>query len=91
MRDPETERLLTEVRRTVATARAGGVAVSVCLFDAAVAAVDESDRGWPSAEARRIAVAASRAVEPPDIMADPVPRPPAAARLLWALANRIAR
>lgn len=90
MRDPETERLLTDVRRAVVAARAGGVTVGACLFDAAVAAVDVSDRGWPSAEARRVAVAASRAVERPTAMADPdVRRTPALARLLRRMADRL--
>ncbi|MGW2213314.1 hypothetical protein [Streptomyces sp. NPDC001781] len=92
MRGPETDRLLADVQRAVVAARAGGVTVEACLFDAAVAAVDESAGGWPSAEARRAAVTASRVMEPSDAMADPEPRsrPPVLARLLWALANRVA-
>ncbi|MFJ8348971.1 hypothetical protein ACIQ9J_21945 [Streptomyces sp. NPDC094153] len=74
------------------TARAGGVTVRACIFDATVAAVDEEVRAWPSAEARRTAENACRAVDPPTVTARPVPapKPPAAARLLWSLANRIA-
>jgi hypothetical protein len=64
MRDPETDRLLTEVRRAVAAARAGGVTVHACLFDAAVAAVDQEVHAWPSAAARKIAAAASTAAAP---------------------------
>jgi len=92
MRDPETDRLLTNVRQAVTAARAGGVTVRACIFDATVAAVDESVRGWPSAEARKTAEDACRAVDPPTVMADPQPRsqPPAIARLLFALADRIA-
>jgi hypothetical protein len=92
MRDPETDRLLTDVRQAVAAARAGGVTVRACIFDATAAAVDEKAIGWPSVEARRIADNACRAVEPPTGMANPAPRPkpPALARLLWSLANRLA-
>jgi hypothetical protein len=92
MRDPEIERLLTEVRRAVVDARAGGVTVGACLFDATVAAVDKTVQGWPSADARRAAVAASRVMEPPVVSPAPAPgrKPPALARLLWSLANRIA-
>jgi hypothetical protein len=92
MRDLGTERLLKEVRRAVVDARAGGVTISACLFDAAVAAVDETTQGWPSANARKAAVAASRVMDPSVIGAAPTPtrKPPSAARLLWSLANRIA-
>lgn len=92
MRGSETDRLLTEVRRVVVDARAGGVTVGACLFDATVAAVDKTVQGWPSAEARKAAVAASRVMDPPSVTAtpEPGPRPPMAARLLWSLANRIA-
>ncbi len=92
MRDPETARLLDDVRQAVTAARAGGVTVRACIFDATAAAVDEKADGWPTAEARHIADNACRAVEPPTAMADPTPRPkpPALARLLWALANRLA-
>ena len=92
MRSPETERLLTEVRRAVATARAGGVTARACIFDATTAAVDEKAGGWPTAEARRVADNACRAVEPPTVMADPTPRtkPPVLAGLLWNVANWLA-
>jgi hypothetical protein len=92
MRDPETERLLADVRQAVTAARAGGVSVRACIFDATAAAVDQKSAGWPTAEARRIADNACRAVEPPTVMANPAPRlkPPALARLLWAFANRLA-
>lgn len=92
MRDPETDRLLADVRQAVTIARAGGVSVRACIFDATAAAVDEKAAGWPTAEARRIADNACRAVEPPTAMANPAPRPkpPALARLLWSLANRLA-
>lgn len=92
MRDPETDRLLADVRQAVTAARAGGVTVRACIFDATAAAVDEKAVGWPSPEARRIADSACRAVEPPTATVDPKPRPkpPALSRLLWALANRLA-
>jgi hypothetical protein len=92
MRDPETARLLTEVRKAVSAARAGGVAVRACIFDATTAAVDGEVRGWPSAEARRIAENACRAIEPPTAKAAPEPRRtvPLAARVLFRIANRIA-
>lgn len=92
MRDPETDRLLADVREAVTTARAGGVSVRACIFDATAAAVDEKAVGWPTAEARRIADNACRAVEPPTAAANPTPRPkpPALSRLLWAFANRLA-
>lgn len=92
MRDPETDRLLADVRRAVAAARGGGVTVRACIFDATVAAVDEDARAWPSAEARKTANDACRAVEPPTAMANSAPRskPPAVALLLWKLADRLA-
>ncbi len=91
MRDPETERLLTDVRRAVAAARSGGVTVRACIFDATIAAVDEHATKWPSAEARKTAEDACRAVEPPTVKAGPKPPPPpAVARALLWLANRIA-
>lgn len=91
MRDPETDRLLTDVRRAVATARAGGVTVRACIFDATVAAVDEDASAWPSAAARRTAEGACRAVDPPTAKAGPKPPPPpAVARALFWLANRAA-
>jgi hypothetical protein len=91
MRDPETERLLTDVRHAVTAARAGGVTVRACIFDATTAAVDADDRTWPSAEARKTADDACRAVEPATAKAGPKPPPPpAVARALFWLANRIA-
>jgi hypothetical protein len=91
MRDPETDRLLTDVRRAVAAARAGGVTVRACIFDATAAAVDGDARTWPSPDARRTADGACRAVDPPTVKAGPKPSPPpAAARVLFWLANRIA-
>lgn len=92
MRDPETSRLLADVRDAVVAARAGGVAVRACIFDATAAAVDGDSRNWPSPEARRTAEDACRAVDAPTVMADPRPRPkaPAVARALFWLANRIA-
>jgi len=93
MRDPETERLLTDVRKAVAAAREGGVTVRACIWDATHAAVDGDDRSWPSPEARHIADGACRAVEPPTAKADPTPRPqpPRTAWILFRLANRIAQ
>ncbi len=92
MRDPETDRLLTDVRHAVTAARAGGVTVRACIFDATTAAVDADAYAWPSDEARRTAENACRAVDPPTAKAstEPRPDPPALARLLWNLANRIA-
>ncbi|MDX3714394.1 hypothetical protein PV733_36815 [Streptomyces europaeiscabiei] len=91
MRDPETSRLLTDVRTAVAAARAGGVAVRACIFDATTAAVDGELREWPSPEARHTAEGACRAVDPPTAKAGPTPPPPpAVARALFWLANRIA-
>jgi hypothetical protein len=90
MRDPETNRLLTDVRRAIVAAREGGVTVRACIFDATYAAVDGEDH-WPSAEARKTAEDACRAVDPPTAKAGPKPPPPpAAARALFWLANRIA-
>ncbi|MER7487920.1 hypothetical protein ABTY20_18835 [Streptomyces sp. NPDC126497] len=90
MRAPETERLLAEVRRVVAEARAGGVSVQACIFDATVAAVDGGTRSWPSAEARGIAVAACRAVEPPSVAELRLPsKPPSLVQRLRALARRM--
>lgn len=90
MRDPETERFLTDVRRAVAAARAGGVTTRACIFDATTAAVDGEDR-WPSPEARHTAESACRAIEPPTAKAGPKPPPPpAVARVLFWLANRAA-
>lgn len=91
MRDPETDRLLRDVQTAVTAARKGGVTTRACIFDATTAAVDVRV-AWPTQEARRIADNACRAIEPPDTIADPSPRPkpPALARLLWNLANRIA-
>ncbi len=89
MRSPETERLLADVRRAVTEARAGGVSVQACIFDATVAAVDGGDRSWPSAEARGVAVAACRAVQPPTVTELRLPsRPPTGVQWLRA---RIAR
>jgi hypothetical protein len=92
MRDPEVDRLLTDVRKAVVAARSGGAAVRACIFDATSAAVDGEVRGWPSTEARKTADDACRAVDPPTAMPDPRPRPkpPAAARLLSNLANWLA-
>lgn len=89
MRDPKTERLLTDVRLAVTAARAGGVSAQACLFDAAVAAVDKEPVGWPSAEARSVAVAACRALEPPDALAAPAPSEPRAR--LRSVARRLRR
>ena len=90
MRDPQTDRLLTDVRKAVAAARDGGATVRACIFDATAAAVDGEDR-WPSPEARRTAENACRAIEPPTAKAGPKPPPPpAVARGLFWLANRIA-
>lgn len=91
MRDPKTEQLLTDVRRAVTAAREGGVTVHACIWDATCAAVDGDSRQWPSKEARQIADGACRAIEPPAAKANPQPqlKAPLAARLLWALANRI--
>ncbi|MFJ5973554.1 hypothetical protein [Streptomyces sp. NPDC093060] len=92
MRDPETDRLLTDVRRAVAAARAGGATTRACIFDATTAAVDADATAWPSDEARHAANNACRVVEPPTVKANPAPRskPPALTRLLWHLANRVA-
>lgn len=91
MRDPETDRLLTDVRRAVVAAREGGVAVRACIWDATRAAVDETADGWPSPDARKTADGACRAVDPPTAKAGPKPPPPpAAARALFWLANRLA-
>jgi hypothetical protein len=91
MRDPETDRLLADVRKTVAAARSGGVTVRACIFDATAAAVDGELRTWPSPEARHTAENACRAVDPPTAKAGPKPPPlPAAARALFWLAHRIA-
>jgi hypothetical protein len=92
MRDPETSRLLDAVRSTVAEARRGGATVRSCIWDATAAAVDVAP-GRPSREARAIADAACRAVEPPTARANPTPRPkvPLLARVLFAAANGIAR
>lgn len=93
MRDPKTDRLLTDVRHAVAAARTGGVAVRACIWDATRAAVDGRATGWPSEEARRTADDACRAVDPPTVKAGPKPPPPpprALARALFWLANRIA-
>ena len=48
MRDPETAQLLTAVREAVVAARAGGVTVRACIFDATAAAVDEDASAWPT-------------------------------------------
>ncbi|MER7835300.1 hypothetical protein ABTY98_05155 [Streptomyces sp. NPDC096040] len=92
MRDPKTERLLTDVRSAVAAARAGGVTARACIFDATTAAVDQTASAWPSAHARQTAESACRALEPPTVITDPAPRPrpPWAARLLMRLAHRLA-
>jgi hypothetical protein len=63
MRDPETERLLSEVRRAVTAARQGGATVHACVWDAAQAATDEGSTGWPSGTARRVADTACLAIE----------------------------
>jgi hypothetical protein len=91
MRDPETQRLLTDVRRAVVAARAAGVTTRACLFDATTAAVDQTAHGWPSAHARQVAENACRALDPPTVMANPAPRPrpPLLARLLLRLAEQI--
>lgn len=92
MRDPETDRLLTDVRKAVTAAREGGVTTRACIFDATTAAVDQHATKWPSTEARKTAEDACRALETPTAIANPEPRPrpPALARLLWAAANWLA-
>jgi hypothetical protein len=91
VRDPRTQQLLTEVTKAVAAARAGGVSIRTCIWDATAAAVDGDARTWPSAEARATAENACRAVDPPTVEAGPPPTPaPPAARALFWLANRIA-
>lgn len=91
MRDPDTDRLLTEVRAAVAVARQGGVTVRACIWDATAASVDGELKNWHSPEARRTADGACRAVDPPTAKAGPKPPPPpAVARALFWLANRIA-
>jgi len=91
MRDPETDQLLTDVRKAVVAARDGGVTVRACIWDATRAAVDGDASGWPSPEARRTADNACQAVDPPTAKAGPKPAPPpAVARALFWLANRIA-
>lgn len=90
MRDPETDRLLRDVQGAVVAARKGGVTTRACIFDATTAAVDVRV-DWPTQEARHIADNACRAIEPPDAKGGPKPSlPPAAARGLFWLANRIA-
>jgi hypothetical protein len=89
--DPETDQLLTDVRNAVVAARDGGVTVRACIWDATRAAVDCEASGWPSPEARRTADNACQAVDPPTAKAGPKPPPPpAVARALFWLANRIA-
>jgi len=91
MRDPRTDQLLTDVRNAVTAAREGGVTIRACIFDATTAAVDADGRTWPSAEARKTAEDACRAVDPPTVKAGPKPPPPPpVARALFWLANRIA-
>lgn len=70
MRDPETARLLTDVKTAVVAARTGGVTARACIFDATAAAVDADARGWPSRDARRTAEAAALALNLPAV-ADP--------------------
>jgi hypothetical protein len=98
MRDTKAERLLTDVRKAVAAARAGGVSVRACVFDAVVAAVNEKTDGWPTAEARHIADEACRAVESPTDQQDQEDQeePPGRAfhelqesGLLWLINHRI--
>ncbi|MEU0950477.1 hypothetical protein ABZ379_48840 [Streptomyces canus] len=91
MRDPETERLLTDVRRAVAAARTAGVTTRACLFDATTAAIDQNAATWPSTHARQVAENACRALDPPTVMANPAPRPrpPLLARLLLRLAEQL--
>jgi hypothetical protein len=82
VRSPEVERVLTDVRRAVTEARAGGAGLRACIWNATTAAVDApSARAWPSEKARRTADAACLAV-------DPAPR---AARLLYSAAQWIIR
>lgn len=64
MRTNETERLLKDVSKAVAIARARGVTARACIFDATAAAVDGDARVWPSPEARHIAEEACKAVDP---------------------------
>lgn len=54
MRDKDTDRLLTDVRRAVIAAREAGIPAKSCVWDATVAAVDVRD-GWPSGRARALA------------------------------------
>ncbi|MDH6489606.1 hypothetical protein [Streptomyces sp. SAI-127] len=91
MRDPETARLLDDVRRAVAAARAGGVTARACLFDATTAAVDQSAAAWPSVHARQVAESACRALDRSPVRANPAPRPrpPLLARLLLRLAEQL--
>ncbi|WP_405506417.1 hypothetical protein OG323_06315 [Streptomyces cyaneofuscatus] len=91
MRDPETDRLLTDVRAAVIAAREGGAAIRACIWDATAAAVDQKMQTY-SPEARSIADAACSAVEPPSAAPAKGPQvpPPFLAKLLWSAANWIA-
>lgn len=70
MRDPQTDQLLTNIRKAVAAARDAGVTVRACIFDATCAAVDGDGRAWPSREARHAAENACRAEAEDDQPAD---------------------
>lgn len=71
MRDPNIDRLLTEVRQAVANARAGGATIHACVWDATAAAVDADAHRGLTREARQAADAATAAVAEATIQLSP--------------------